>query len=122
MTAFAMFTILLAAGMTARLTRLIVADDLGLWWVRGPASRWAWEHDRHLGAGRVGWRSLAISGLSCPFCVGFWLGCLVLTSLALVGGPAAEGTPATIWRWVAGAFTLNYVVAHVGARLGDTDD
>jgi len=65
----------------------------------------------------IGWRSKLVSGLSCPWCVGFWIACLMLGVLALVGGP---GDAHEVWRYVAGWFTLNYVVAHIGPRLGDT--
>lgn len=143
MTLLSAFTVLLAVLATARLVRLIVADDVGLWYVRGPAALWAVNREadhlppipepepqnddlvldlREQEAPRLGWRSRLVSGLSCPFCVGFWLGCLVLVTLALVGGPDARGTAADVWRWVAAAFALNYVVAHVGTRLGDTDE
>lgn len=142
MTLLAAFTALLAVLATARLTRLVVADDIGLWYVRGPAALWAVEREAPLSevpepdrgdeedavdlrealSPALGWRSRLVSGLSCPFCVGFWIGVLVLLSLALVGGPSSDSTAADVWRWVAAPFALNYVVAHVGARLGDTDE
>lgn len=113
MTWLVLVDLLLVAGLTARLTRLVVADDLGRWWVQVPVFNW-------MATRQVSprWARYA-DGLRCPFCVGFHLGWLVLLSLWLAGGP---GHAAEWWRWVAGAFTLNYVVAHVGSRLGDTDD
>jgi len=123
-TLLAALDLLLVLGLTLRLTRLIVTDDLGLWWVRGPASFWAMRHDTHqtVNAGAlseqiiVGWRSKLSVGLSCPFCIGWWVGCAVLASLAAVGGP---GDAAELWRWIAGAFSLNWIAAHIGSRLGD---
>lgn len=102
--------VLLALGLTLRLTRLVATDDIGLWFVRGPAAMWAmnWEPKAD------GWRAKLQSGLDCPFCVGFWIGCLVLLSLWLVGGPGHAWEP---WRWVAGAFTMNYISAHINSRL-----
>lgn len=101
--------LLLALGLTLRLSRLITADDIGLWWVRVPAYQWARRYE-------MGWRGSLQSGLSCLFCVGFWVGVAVLGSLAWAGGP---GEAAELWRWVAGAFTMNWVAAHLGTRLGD---
>lgn len=139
MALLAAFTLLLAVLAAMRLTRLVIADDLGLWYVRGPAAMWAVRYDsplplpevdsaeeavelREQTAPALGWRSKLVSGLSCPFCVGWWLGVLVLLSLWAVGGPSSTSTAAEVWRWVAGALALNYVAAHIGARLGDTDD
>lgn len=117
MTLLSAFTGLLALLVTLRLARLVIADDIGLWYIRGPAALWAINHDTPT----LGWRSRLVSGLNCPFCVGFWIGALVLLSLALVGGPDSTSTAADVWRWVAAPFALNYLAAHVGVRLGDTD-
>lgn len=65
------------------------------------------------------WRQKLFSGLDCPFCVGFWLAALTVVSLLVAGGPGADGTLAIVWRVVAGVFTLNWLAAHIGARLGD---
>lgn len=103
--------ILLLAGLTARLSRLVTTDDLGKWWVQAPAGQWA------INRSTPERRQKAISyaeGLECPFCVGFWIAVVTTASLWLVGGP---GEAHEVWRWVAAAFTLNYVVAHVSSRL-----
>jgi hypothetical protein len=113
MMSLVIFDILLALGLTLRLTRLIVVDDAGLWFVRMPVFHWAEKHDPQ---GR-GWQGKLNTGLDCPFCIGFWIGCGVLLSLYLAGGP---GDVTEAWRWVAGAFTLNWVAAHVGSRMGDS--
>lgn len=121
--------LLLAAGFTARLTRLVITDDLGAWWLRDPLDAWFHRQDKPhddwgppLVSRRMRWHRY-LAGLVCPFCIGFQIGWLVLLSLWLVGGP---GHAAEWWRYVAGTFTLNWVVAHVGVRLGDagyaTDD
>lgn len=107
--------LLLALGLTLRLSRLVVTDDIGLWFVRGPAAVWAIHREPNAS----GWRSKLQLGLSCPFCVGFWIGCLALLSLWLVGGP---GHAHEAWRWVSGAFALNWIVGHVAARAGDVDE
>lgn len=108
--------LLLALGLALRATRLLTGDSLGLWWVREPAQQWALRGKTAPSRKR---RIDYVEGLGCPYCVGFWIGCAVLLSLALAGGPGA-GTWEP-WRWVAGAFTMNYIAAHLGARLGDTD-
>jgi hypothetical protein len=95
--------------VTLRLTRLITTDNVpGQWWIYGPAYKKAYGH------GRPPRWAKYIEGLTCPFCVGFWIGCLTVLSLLLVGGP---GDAADWWRWLAGAFALNYVVGHVSGRL-----
>lgn len=114
--------LLLLLGLTLRLTRFVVADDLGGWWIRHPAEAWARRRDDNGVAEDLedtGKRGRLVSGLFCPFCVGFWLGVLALVSLALAGGP---GDTAEWWRWVAGALSLNWVSAHLGARAGDTNE
>lgn len=105
----AVLDLLLVLGLTLRLSRLVITDDIGAWWVRHPAVDWSDGSP---------WREKLVSGLYCPFCVGFWLGAASLLSLALVGGP---GDAHEVWRWVAGAFTLNWIVGHVAARIGDAD-
>lgn len=106
--------LLLALGLTLRLTRLIVVDDIGDWWVKKPIAKRLSEIRSD------GKRQKAFDywdGLSCPFCIGFWIAGAVLLSLFLVGGP---GDAAVLWRWVAGWFALNWIAAHLGARAGDT--
>ncbi len=106
----------LIVGATARLTRLVVADDIGQWMLKDPLSEIAATHaDQHGGVAPSWWRY--VDGLSCPFCWGFWAGVIVLGSHA-----ATEGHPKARagWRFVTGALTLNYVAAHIGVRLGDT--
>lgn len=137
----------LLLGFTLRLTRLVVTDDLGGWLIRTPARRWANYRERSIvGPGGRGLqsygdnaetraatehtltlpvdpdngpRSKLVSGLDCPFCVGFWLAALAALSLVVAGGPGADGTLAVVWRLVAGVLTLNWLAAHIGSRLGD---
>ena len=92
---------------TMRITRLVVFDDLGGWALREPAARWA---------GDLPARARLVSGLECPWCVGFWIGAAALAALWTAGGP---GHAAEWWRYLAGAFALNWVAAHIGPRLGD---
>jgi hypothetical protein len=108
--------LLLALGLTLRLSRLVVADDIGEWWIKKPIARWIDRKFPVLGPKRD--RAFDYwEGLSCPFCVGFWIAGAVLLSLFLVGGP---GDAAVLWRWIAGWFALNWIAAHIGARAGDT--
>lgn len=92
----------LLVGTTLRLTRLIVADELGGWVLREPAERWADRQERDL----YGPRHKLVDGLGCPFCVGFWVGVGVLAAQALVGRSPA-------WRFAMAALTLNELVGRV---------
>lgn len=120
-------TSLLAVGAAARLARLVITDDLGQWWVQQPVARAmgtyattemvrAAEEDREP---VEPWWWKYESGLQCPWCIGFWLGTGVL-----VTGAVADRHPTTraLWKLGAGALALNYVTAHLGARLGDFED
>lgn len=115
-------------GATLRLTRLVVRDDLGDWTLYRPAETWAIKHDgtgyhdrdqRPVLDERAGWRSKLVSGLACPFCVGFWLGAGVLAADVATRGTRLEPG----WRFAKSALTLNYATAHVASRLdGPSDD
>jgi hypothetical protein len=109
-------TALLVLGSTMRLTRLVVTDDLGLWAIKGPAAHWAITTDDPSRRTR---RVQLVSGLSCPFCVGTWIGFGVLAITSVTGRAPllARG-----WRFVMAGLTLNEIAAHLGARLGDTAD
>lgn len=104
---------LLAYGATARLTRVITDDDIGLWWVKEPAYRAALRHvERH---GDIPWWDKYRAGLDCPWCCGFWIGMAVLAS------HAAAGKTRT-WRFAAATLTLNLVAAPLVALLGSDSD
>jgi len=129
---------LLALGFTLRLSRLVTTDWVGFWWFRKPAERWALKAERDamvregakrdpykrdpmpplsemaLGDEPRTWQGKLVKGLDCPFCVGFWLGALVLLSLTITRAVPAL---APLWRAVATVFSLNYVVGHIGSRL-----
>lgn len=106
----------LLLGFTLRLTRLVVTDDLGGWLIRIPAQKWVMRSGQDWAKS---WRYKLVSGLDCPFCVGFWLAALATLSLVVAGGPGADGPLAVVWRLVAGVLTLNWLAAHIGSRLGD---
>lgn len=105
------FDVVLLLGLTLRLTLFVVGDDLGQMWVVEPATRWAMARPTVEGRKKA---IRYVDGLTCPFCVGFWIGVACTVSLWAVGGP---GHAEDLWRWVAAAFTLNYIVGHVSARL-----
>lgn len=106
-------------GATMRLTRLIISDDIGDWWIKTPLdtkmSAWMIKNGR---AEEPAWYRYR-DGLECPYCVGFWIG------LGVLGAElAAEGSTtltARVWRLTAGALTLNEVAARLGIALGDYD-
>ena len=99
----------LVVGATARLTRLVTTDDLGEWWIRDPAFQVAnWHMIR---TGELPWWDKYRSGLSCGWCVGYWIGVLVLvTSRTRRGHGACRFTAATL--------TLNLVTAPIVGKLG----
>ena len=129
--------IALAALAALRLTRLVTSDKLGEWTMVGPAKRWAWRYDRPAGLSDAaakldpnnydyaeesattplaswGWRSKLVSGLDCPFCVGFWIGGVVLLAeIATRRVPVLRG----LWSFAAGMLALNYVTGHVSKRI-----
>lgn len=133
--------LLLVALATLRITRFFTSDKLGEWWLVRPAKRWAWyaeawrgvEGDYPLDVKRThaedtfrttdpaptplaswGWRSKLVSGLDCPFCVGFWAGALVL----LVEVVTRRVRPLrALWTFAAGALALNYATGHTSSRL-----
>jgi hypothetical protein len=98
---------------TARLARLVTTDDWGQWVLVDPI-------ERACGCSRdepdpKGFVAKAVTGLGCPFCVGYWIGVGVLAS-----GIAARHTgPSThrAWRFVMAGLALNYVVGHVSSRI-----
>jgi hypothetical protein len=95
---------------TLRVTRLVTTDALGQWWLYGPLYR-RYVADRR---DRASKRAKYIEGLSCPFCVGFWIGVVGIASLLFAGGP---GDAALWWRVLAAPFALNWIVGHVANRL-----
>lgn len=101
---------LLLFGSTMRLTRLVTTDDLGVWMVHTPAFGWA-QYDGE--SVPVGWRERLVSGLDCPWCVGFhvaWLGTAIM--LATRQQPILH----RLWQFAAGTLTLNYAATVVAAR------
>lgn len=65
------------------------------------------------------WQAQLVSGLSCPFCVGFHLAWIIpALTLAVFATPALAGSwISTAWLIVLLALTLNYVLAHLSSRL-----
>ena len=94
----------LVLGATLRLTRFVVNDDLGEWWVKAPIYRAVLSR---VPEERIGHASNYLDGLSCPFCVGYWIGVGVL----------ASRSESSAWRFVAGTLTLNYLSGHISSRL-----
>lgn len=119
--------IALATLATARLSRLVITDKLGHWWIQEPVARAMSDYAAHEIARAAEedrdpvepawWRYE--QGLQCPWCVGFWLGAGVLTAGAIA--TRRPGIARTAWRLGAGSLALNYVTAHLGSHLGDFD-
>lgn len=100
----------LIAGCSARLTRVVVSDHVGAWFILDPVDR-ALERN---GADPGGWAARAALGLQCPFCVGTWLGFATLASYLIARRSRAT---LALWRFVAGGLSLNYLVGHVSSRI-----
>lgn len=96
----------LALTAAARLTRFVVSDDLGQWWIKEPAREFAARFDPR-------WDKY-VDGLDCPHCVGFW-------ATAAVMGTGAVLRWNRVWQFGAGVWAASYVVGHVSAHL-DSDD
>ena len=96
----------LALGAAARLTRFVVTDDLGEWWIKEPLRSKAAKLDPR-------WDKY-VEGLDCPYCVGFW-------ATAAVMGSGAVLRWNRVWQFGAGVWAASYLVGHVSSRL-DADD
>lgn len=59
-------------------------------------------------------RARLVSGLSCPFCVGFWIGAAVLLGEVLTGRTRLLRG---VWTFALGALGLNYATGHISSRL-----
>ena len=101
----------------ARLTRLVVWDEIADWWLKDPIDRAAEQWYEHESA-RLGhepeqpWWWKYRSGLDCPHCFSFW------AALAVFGIDALAGD-SKMWRLLTSALATSYVVGHVSARLDD---
>lgn len=62
----------------------------------------------------VSWQGRLISGLYCPYCVGFWIGAAMVI-LTVVLMPLA--TLGTLWLVALSILSLSYVVGHLSAQL-----
>ncbi|QGJ95237.1 hypothetical protein QDA11_gp17 [Microbacterium phage Jayden] len=120
---------------TARATRFITSDMLGEWTVVGPLKRWAarrevpadlradlerrLDHERERDEPTAnppqkwGWRSKMVKGLDCPFCVGFWIGGVILLGEATIGRSPLR----PLWRFGIAMLGLNYLVGHISSRI-----
>lgn len=104
----------LLVGCGVRLVRLAIMDDLGR---RALIPAEVWVRDRlpeH--------RQWVADGFTCPYCIGFWIGCLIVGSYWL--SLASPEWVLVSWRLIAGTLALNYVVGHLVASLDiyDGDD
>lgn len=55
-----------------------------------------------------------VSGLDCPFCIGFWVGAFVLVITVATFG---HFTAFNFWLVIMAIFSINYIVGHISARL-----
>jgi hypothetical protein len=113
----------LITGLTMRLTRLVVSDDLGQWWVKDPLAKLAQRHSHYPEPGtgfddqlglpiRPEWARYT-EGLDCPHCVSFHAAYFSLGSYLL----ARRIRLLPAWRFAAGTMSLSAVVGHVSARI-----
>lgn len=112
LTLTALFDGALIVGATLRLIRLLIIDDLGYYAFTLPTYRTLVR----LLPDTKRW---VADGLTCPFCIGFWLGALTVVSYWLVN---SHDTATLVWRLTAGALTLNWVAGHVFDRVDNRED
>lgn len=62
----------------------------------------------------MSWQARLVSGLSCPHCVGFWIGAIVLLGTWFL---APLPLASLAWGLLLGALTLNYLTAHISSRI-----
>ena len=70
-------------------------------------------------------RARLVKGLDCPYCVGFWIGLLVIVAELLTGGtPSSKDNRRAplralrpLWLLAASAASLNYVTGQVSSRM-----
>lgn len=111
---------------SARLTRFVITDSMGKWWIKDPIdeamdgyAREATEYALRTGTDvHEPWWWKYREGLDCAYCAGFWIGAGVLATHAAT---ARRPRLRRAWRFAAGAFALNYAAAHLGSALGDFD-
>jgi hypothetical protein len=119
------FRLALVVIATARLIRFVTEDSLGYWWVVEPVRAWANVHDNpDIERGSMGsyeepqpwrgWRSKVASGIDCRWCVGFWIGVLVLVGEVTLGRiPGVRH----LWTFALAALALNSVANGVGKGI-----
>lgn len=74
----------------------------------------AWEEQLADTESWISWQGRLVSGLFCPFCVGFWIGLGVLATTVLLFPLGA------VWSWwlvLLAGLGLNYLVGHVSAKI-----
>lgn len=114
--------LLLALGLTARLTHAITVEDIGERTLRAPALAWAhrpehWPQPDHARAAKRYWWADA---LSCPWCVSTWIG--LLSALALVLAHLGPDALHLAYRVVAGGLTLSFITALIQINSEPYDD
>lgn len=114
-------------GAAARLTRFVTSDKLGGWILVDPAKRWAWRYEERAmlrdnapsdweNGVMATWQAKLVSGLDCPFCVGFWITLAVIVADKTL---PEYGPTRTAFTTACSALAANYVIGHVSARLDD---
>lgn len=102
-------TVLLVAGATVRLTRLVVADSLPPL----PAfRRWL---ARRLNVLNATHEPPLWTLVTCPWCLSFWIGLAVLGSAYPWGGDVW-------WRWLTGALTLSLLTGTYEAVMARVEE
>lgn len=133
--------IAIAAVAGLRLSRFITTDSLGDWLIQRPAKRWALtphakqvreafgetdaandtpleEHfDKIEGVTDLGWRAKLVSGLQCPFCVGFWTMLTALGANEIVAGDRRTAPAKRVTSTVLTALAANYAAGHLSSRI-----
>jgi hypothetical protein len=98
----------LLLGGSLRLVRLAIMDDLG--------RRALLPLEERLRDRLPEERQWIADGFTCPFCIGFWIGAVLLGTYWFAGYVSPEWMMVP-WRLIMGSLALNYVVGHLVATL-----
>ena len=127
----------LVALANLRMTRFFTTDWLGEWLIVGPAKRWALKYESAAIDAEADRLELAhpsdilppydpqnpfsvqaklVKVFDCPFCIGFWIGFLLLPVTALVI-ISDSSVAQTAWALFLAPWALNYIVGHISRKI-----
>lgn len=116
--------VLLALGVTIRLTRAVTVEEIGARLLRHPVEDWAGRIPKgrtaDLDEPFMRRRWFWADALSCPYCVSTWIAIGAFATMAIAH--ATDSWFTLLWRIVSAGLTGSYVMAHLMVALGDLND